>query len=66
MNQKIIKNTLILTVITLDMQDCFSDLSYEITKEPIAAVREKSKAEAWHAVFQEAETLQMHSKHLMR
>ena len=57
MNQKIIKNTLILTAITL-ISGLLLGFVYEITKEPIAASRENRKQEAYHTVFQEAETFQ--------
>ena len=42
MNQKIIKNTLILTAITL-ISGLLLGFVYEITKEPIAASRENRK-----------------------
>ena len=56
MNQKIIKNTLILTAITL-ISGLLLGFVYEITKEPIAASRENRKQEAYHTVFQEAEEI---------
>ena len=46
MNQKIIKNTLILTAITL-ISGLLLGFVYEITKEPIAASRENRKQEAY-------------------
>lgn len=50
---KIIKNTLILTVITL-VAGLGLGLVYEITKEPIAQAKDAEKKEAWQAVFPEA------------
>ena len=50
---KIIKNTLILTVITL-VAGLGLGFVYEITKEPIAQAQEAAKKEAWQAVFPEA------------
>lgn len=47
---KIIKNTLILTIITV-IAGLGLGLVYEITKEPIAATEEQAKKEAWQAVF---------------
>lgn len=51
---KIIKNTLILTVITL-VAGLGLGFVYEITKEPIAQAQEVAKKEAWQAVFPEAD-----------
>ena len=51
---KIIKNTLILTVITL-VAGLGLGFVYEITKEPIAQAQEAAKKEAWQAVFPEAD-----------
>lgn len=51
---KIIKNTIILTVITL-VAGLGLGFVYEITKEPIAQAQEKEKKEAWQAVFPEAD-----------
>lgn len=48
--KKIIKNTLILTIITVVAGLCLG-LVYEITKKPIADSQEKAKKEAWQAVF---------------
>ncbi len=50
---KIMKNTLILAVITL-VAGVGLGFVYEITKEPIAKAQEKAKKEAWQAVFPEA------------
>ena len=51
---KIIKNTLILTVITL-VAGLLLGAAYEITKEPIARSEENAKREAWQAVFPDAD-----------
>ena len=51
---KIIKNTLILTVITL-VAVLLLGAAYEITKEPIAQSEENAKREAWQAVFPDAD-----------
>ena len=51
---KIIKNTLILTIITL-VAGLGLGLVYEITKEPIAQAQESAKKEAWQQVFPEAD-----------
>lgn len=48
---------MILTAITL-ISGLLLGFVYEITKEPIAASRENRKQEAYHTVFQEAETFQ--------
>lgn len=50
---KIIKNTMILTVITL-IAGLGLGFVYEITKEPIAQAQETAKKEAWQAVFPDA------------
>ena len=50
---KIIKNTIILTVITV-VAGLGLGFVYEITKDPIAAAQEAAKKEAWQAVFPEA------------
>ena len=50
---KIIKNTIILTVITL-VSGLLLGLVYEITKEPIANAQEQAKREAWQAGFPDA------------
>ncbi len=51
---KILKNTLILTAITL-IAGLALGLVYEITKEPIAQAQEAAKKEAWQAVFPDAD-----------
>ena len=50
---KIIRNTIILTVITV-ISGFLLGLVYEITAEPIARTQEAAKKEAWQAVFPEA------------
>lgn len=50
---KILKNTLILTVITL-VSGLALGAVYEITKDPIAQAEDAAKKEAWQAVFPEA------------
>ena len=50
---KIIKNTIALTVITL-IAGFLLGAVYDITKAPIAAAQEAAKKEAWQAVFPEA------------
>lgn len=51
---KILKNTLILTAITL-VAGLGLGLVYEITKAPIAQAQETAKKEAWQMVFPEAD-----------
>ena len=51
---KIIKNTIILTIITL-VAGIGLGLVYEITKEPIAQTQETAKKKAWQEVFPEAD-----------
>lgn len=50
---KIIKNTIILTVITL-VAGLGLGFVYEITKDPIAKAQEEAKKTAWQEVFPEA------------
>lgn len=52
---KIIKNALILTMITV-ISGCLLGLVYEITKEPIAKAQEKAKQEAYMAVLADADS----------
>ncbi len=54
---KIIKNTAILTAITL-VAGLLLGLVYEITKEPIAASQEAAKQEAYKAVLKEADSFE--------
>lgn len=53
--KNIIKNTLILTAITL-VAGIFLGLVYEITKEPIALAKEAAKKEAYQKVMSDADT----------
>ena len=55
---KIVKNTLILTVITL-VAGILLGLVYEVTKEPIAQQAEKEKQEAYKAVFEDADSFEV-------
>ena len=55
--KNIIKNAMILTVITL-VSGILLGLVYDITKEPIAAAKEKAKNEAYQAVMTEADTFE--------
>lgn len=50
---KIVKNAVILTLITL-ISGLALGFVYEITKQPIAQAQEKAKKEAWQQVFPEA------------
>ncbi len=54
---KIIKNTMILTAITL-ISGLLLGMVYEITKEPIAASQEKAKQEAYKAVLKKADSFE--------
>ncbi len=56
--KNIIKNTLILTAITL-VAGVLLGLVYEITKEPIAQAKEQAKNEAYQAVMVEADTFEV-------
>ena len=51
---KIIKNTILPTVITL-ISGLLLGLAYEVTKDPIAQSEENAKREAWQAVFPDAD-----------
>ena len=55
--KNIIKNAMILTAITL-VSGVLLGLVYDITKEPIAAAKEKAKNEAYQAVMQEADAFE--------
>ncbi|MFI3170986.1 MAG: RnfABCDGE type electron transport complex subunit G [Eubacteriales bacterium] len=57
MKNLIVKNTLILTAITVIAGMCLG-LVYEITKEPIAAAQESAKQEAYQEVFASADTFE--------
>lgn len=54
---KIIKNTLILTAITL-VSGLLLGIVYDITKEPIAAAQENTKQEAFRAVLSDADSFE--------
>ncbi len=54
---KIIKNTMVLTVITL-VSGLRSALAYEITKEPIAASEAAQKQAAYEAVLPDADSFE--------
>lgn len=54
---KILKNTLILTAITL-VSGLLLGIVYEITKDPIAASQEKAKQEAYQQVIAEADSFE--------
>lgn len=54
---KILKNTLILTAITL-VSGLLLGLVYEVTKEPIAASQEKAKQEAFQQVISDADSFE--------
>lgn len=51
---KIVKNTIILTLITM-IAGLGLGVVYEVTKAPIAQAQETAKKEAWQAVFPEAD-----------
>lgn len=53
MKNELVKNTVILTVITL-ISGLLLGTVYEITKGPIAAEEEKTKKAAWQSVFNDA------------
>lgn len=55
--KNMIKNTAILTVITL-VAGILLGLVYDITKEPIAQAKEQAKKEAYQAVMKEADTFE--------
>lgn len=58
MKNTIIKDTIILTLITL-IAGGILGLVYEITKEPIAKQQELAKQEAYKAVFEDADTFEV-------
>ena len=58
MKNTIIKDTIILTLITL-VSGGLLGLVYQITKEPIAQQEETAKQEAYQAVFQDAESFEV-------
>lgn len=53
--KQIIKDTLIITIITVIAGFCLGFV-YDITKEPIAATQEKAKQDAYKAVFMDADS----------
>lgn len=55
--KQIIKNTMILTMITL-VAGVLLGLVYEITKEPIAEAKENAKQKAYQTVMKEADTFE--------
>lgn len=55
--KNIIKNTAILTIITL-VAGILLGLVYDITKEPIAQAKERAKNEAYQAVMKEADAFE--------
>lgn len=57
---KIIKNTLILTVITV-VSGLLLGVVYEVTKEPIAVAQENSKQEAFRTVLASADSFESYS-----
>lgn len=59
--KNIIKNTLILTTITL-VAGVLLGLVYEITKEPIAMAKERAKSEAYQAVMAEADAFERYEE----
>ena len=59
--KKIVKNTAILTVITL-VAGGLLGLVYEITKEPIAVAKENAKQEAYRAVLTNAKEFEEYDK----
>lgn len=59
--KNIIKNTLILTAITL-VSGVLLGLVYEITKEPIAVAKEAEKNEAYQAVMADADTFEVYAE----
>lgn len=58
--KKILKNTFVLTLITL-VAGTLLGLVYEITKEPIAISKEKAKMEAYMQVLAEADTFEAYA-----
>lgn len=58
---KIVKNTVILTIITL-VAGALLGLVYEITKEPIAVAQENAKQKAYKAVLSDAESFETYEE----
>lgn len=59
MNNALIKNTMILTIITL-VSGLLLGVVYEITKEPIAVAQEAAKQEAYKEVFADADSFDIY------
>ena len=59
--KNIIKNTFILTVITL-VSGFLLGLVYEITKDPIAVAKERTKVEAYQTVMKDADAFDTYEK----
>ena len=59
---KIIRNTLILTIITV-VAGLGLGLVYEVTKEPIARTEEQAKREAWQTVFSDVSLEDFNADH---
>ena len=57
---KMIKNTCILTVITL-VAGCLLGLVYEVTKAPIAKAKEADKQAAYQKVLPEADSFEAYA-----
>ena len=55
---KILKNTVILTIITLVSGVALGGV-YQITKEPIAKAQEEAKQEAYQQVFEDADAFEV-------
>ena len=58
---KIVKNAAILTAITL-VSGLLLGFVFEITKDPIAVSKEKTKQEAYKAVMNDAEEFEAYDK----
>ena len=58
MKNTIIKDTIILTLITL-VSGGLLGLVYQVTKEPIAQQEELAKQEAYQAVFEDADSFEV-------
>ncbi|HJD28694.1 MAG TPA: FMN-binding protein, partial [Candidatus Blautia avicola] len=58
MKNTIIKDTIILTLITL-VSGGLLGLVYQVTKEPIAQQEEMAKQEAYQAVFEDADSFEV-------
>lgn len=65
MNKKMIKDTLILTVITL-IAGLLLAMVYYVTKNPIADAQAKAKEKAYKSVFENADTFEEDTKHFVK